>query len=217
MSKFANEMLYCPGMYDEEELELYIKKSLSDYENEENEYYKTHQREYRVKQRKEPYNLSDSFDGFILREPSYEYEAIVPDELANYISKMKQSSLSFQDQLKEYIRIKNLKDPDIYNPLGMPEKAFNKIKNQAPDKSISFDMAVMISYGLHLKVDEMINMLSLAGKGLKKNDKRHIIVRYFFEIENYNLHALNAALYVNKEKPFLIPKEEKETDCGIEM
>lgn len=208
-------------IYDKEELKRYIRNSLSEYnlEYDSGELFvaESGNIQYQTRKSRSLGTLSHGFDNRMCYGLPDDFEKSVPDELTDYLTKMKEESISFQDKLKEYLREKNLKDTDVYNPIGMSEKAFNKIKNQKPDKSISFDMAVMISFGLHLKVDEMIDMLSLAGKSLKGNNTRHIIVKYFFEKENYDIRVLNKALDDNNQDVFLTPKEKKDTGAGIEL
>jgi len=146
---------------------------------------------------------------FVCAENLLSYNKSFSEGLSQFIDRSNKEKITFQDKLKDYLRIKGLKDTDVYKPLGMNEKAFNKIKNQDPDKSISFDMSVMIAYGLHLSFKEMTEMISLAGKSLRRDSVRDCIVQYFFTKEIYNIDSLNSALEEYGEKIFLKVKDDK--------
>lgn len=144
------------------------------------------------------------------REPKYSSGSYsyVKKDLDEYISKEFKKERNFQNKLKEYLRIKNLKDTDVYKSVFMPEKNFNRIKNQDPDASISKNIAILICFGLRLTEAEMTEMLALAGKTLRNNCERDLIIKYFFNRKIYDIHALNAALYDNKKQPLNVIKDD---------
>ena len=80
--------------------------------------------------------------------------------------------MSFQDRLKKIMQIKKLKDTDVYKPINMNEKVFNKVKNAKPETSVSYENAVMIAFGLKLTFDQMVKFVNSSGKGFRNYGRR---------------------------------------------
>ena len=101
------------------------------------------------------------------------------------------------------------KDTDVYKPIYMSEKAFNRIKNGKPTDSISLDNAIMISFSLKLTFEQMVKFTNFAGKGFRNFGERDKIVKDFFDNKTYKIFELNRKLSSCGLKPFFESKDEK--------
>ena len=120
-----------------------------------------------------------------------------------------EKSISFQDRLLKIMRIKKLKDTDVYHAVNMSEKAFNKIKNAKPNDSISLNNAIMIAFSLQLTFEQMVKFTNFAGKGFRNYGTRDEIIKKFFDNRNYKLFDLNTELVKFNERPFFELKDDK--------
>ena len=120
-----------------------------------------------------------------------------------------EKSISFQDRLLKIMRIKKLKDTDVYHAVNMSEKAFNKIKNAKPNDSISLNNAIMIAFSLQLTFEQMVKFTNFAGKGFRNYGTRDEIIKKFFDNRNYKLFDLNTELAKFNERPFFELKDDK--------
>ncbi len=116
---------------------------------------------------------------------------------------------SFQDRLLEIMKVKGFTDKNVYKPIFMSEKAFNKVKNSKPYESVSYEMAIMIAFGLHLTFEQMVKFVNFAGKGFRNFGVRDQIIREFFKKRNYMIFELNTKLVKERQAPFLSIKDEK--------
>lgn len=111
-------------------------------------------------------------------------------------------NISFQDRLRAIMKIKNKKNTDVYKPISMTEKTFNKILNANPADSISYDNAIMIAFSLQLSFEEMVKFINFAGKGFRNFSKRDEIIKYYFDNKIYDIDELNITLVQNHERIF---------------
>lgn len=117
-------------------------------------------------------------------------------------------NIPFRDRLFEIMQIKGIKkDTEVYKPVFMSEKAFNRIKNSKPNDSISLDNAIMVAFGLKLNFEQMVKFTNFAGKGFRNYGKRDEIVKKYFENKNYKIFELNTELEKNGERGFFEIKE----------
>lgn len=120
------------------------------------------------------------------------------------------NTLSFQERLFHIMKIKGIeKDTDVYKPIYMSEKAFNRIKNGKPTDSVSLDNAIMISFSLKLSFEQMTKFTNFAGKGFRNYGERDQIVKEFFDAKNYKIFELNRKLSSKGVKPFFETKDDK--------
>lgn len=118
--------------------------------------------------------------------------------------------LSFQERLFHIMKLKGIqKDTDVYKPIYMSEKAFNRIKNGKPTDSISLDNAIMISFSLKLTFEQMVKFTNYAGKGFRNFGERDKIIKEFFDNKNFKIFELNRKLSSNGLKPFFESKDDK--------
>ena len=108
----------------------------------------------------------------------------------------------------EIMRIRKRTDPEVYHPIFMREKAFNKIKNAKPNESISLNNAIMIAFSLNLTFEQMVRFTNFAGKGFRNYGTRDEIIKKFFDSRNYRVFELNTELVKHNEEPFFEPKDD---------
>ena len=121
-----------------------------------------------------------------------------------------EQNLTFQERLFHIMKLKGIeKDTDVYKPIYMSEKAFNRIKNGKPTDSISLDNAIMISFSLKLTFEQMVKFTNFAGKGFRNFGERDKIVKDFFDNKTYKIFELNRKLSSCGLKPFFESKDEK--------
>lgn len=134
---------------------------------------------------------------------------IPKDKLEELLETKSKKAITFQDFLRTKMMEKNLSDPDVYKPVNMDPKQFNKIKNQDSEKSISLDAAIMIGLGLKLDLTEMDKLLRTTGRSFS-DSKRNLIIKCYIETGNYNINDLNKSLYEFNKKLLGQPKEDIE-------
>lgn len=137
-------------------------------------------------------------------ETNYSHYDKKIDKILSY-----EKSMSFQNRLLKIMRIKKLKDTDVYHAINMSEKAFNKIKNAKPNDSISLNNAIMIAFSLQLTFEQMVKFTNFAGKGFRNYGTRDEIIKKFFDNRNYKLFDLNTELVKFNESPFFEQKDDK--------
>ncbi len=109
------------------------------------------------------------------------------------------TNLTFVQQLRYYILIKNLIETDVYKAALMDRRLFSKIisnKDYKPSK----DTVLALIFALKLDINEAADLLERAGYTLSHSIKRDIIIEYFIKEKIYNLNNVNAFLYNMDEK-----------------
>lgn len=108
---------------------------------------------------------------------------------------------TFSQMLMRLVKEKGVLEVDVYKRANMDRKLFSKIKNNRdyqPKKKTALSLAV----ALQLSVEETENLLRKAGFSLTNSSKMDVIVRYFLEKEEYDIFAINEALFYY-EQPIL--------------
>lgn len=93
---------------------------------------------------------------------------------------------TFVDYLCEYIKQKNMKDPQVYKAANLDRRLFSKIMSDNKYQPAK-DTAIALAFALHLNIEEVNTLLSSAGHTLSHSIERDIIIEYFFRSEIYNL------------------------------
>lgn len=117
--------------------------------------------------------------------------------LNDYVKKELQTS--FIDKVLEFMKIKGLNSPDIYNAVGMDRRYFSKLMSDSSKRPVK-DACLALCLGLKLEIEQANNLLNLAGYSFSPSNKRDLIIEYFIKKRIYNIIQINEALDYFKEK-----------------
>ena len=100
----------------------------------------------------------------------------------------------FSETLLKLIDKSGKKDSDVYNKANVSRQHFSKIRNN-PDYKPTKPTALAFAIALELDMEQTRDLIGRAGYALTRSSKFDVIIMYFIENRNYNLHDINAALY----------------------
>ena len=100
----------------------------------------------------------------------------------------------FSETLLKFIDRTGKKDSEIYKKANVDRKLFSKIRNN-PDYKPSKATAIAFAIALELDLEETKDFIARAGFALSRSSKFDVIIEYFIKQKNYDVFAINEALF----------------------
>ena len=112
---------------------------------------------------------------------------------------LRQEDMGFSEKLLQLIDRTRKKDSAIYSRANVTRQHFSKIRND-PHYKPTKATALAFAIALELDMDGTEDLIRRAGFALTRSSKFDLIVMYFIQSGNYDIFAINAALFEFDQK-----------------
>ena len=113
-----------------------------------------------------------------------------PPSLGDMLARM---DAPFSMMLMQLIDARGLTDAQVYKRANISRQHFSKMRN--PGYRPTKKTVIALAIALELPLEDMRELLARAGFALTHSDKSDIIVEYFVSRGNYDMFAINEALF----------------------
>ena len=110
------------------------------------------------------------------------------------VDSLKAADAGFSETLLKMIDATGKKDSEIYKKACISKQHFSKIRNN-PNYQPTKPTAIAFALALELDLEGTHDLIGRAGFTLSKSSKFDLIIRYYIEHKEYNVVAINVALY----------------------
>ena len=100
----------------------------------------------------------------------------------------------FTETLLTLIKKKGMKNSTVYKKANISKQYFSKLIND-PEAKPSKPTAIALALALELDLETTRDLIGRAGYALTNSSTFDLIIRYFIEHKQYNVIAINIALY----------------------
>lgn len=133
-----------------------------------------------------------------VEELEYSTKEMVHPEIDHFIKEKQKPT--FQELLFRFIDEKEKKDSEVYHKAGVDRRHFSKIRSN-PDYQPKKSTVLSLAIALELDLEDIEDLLQSAGFSINYSDKGDLIIQFFIEKQNYNLHEINEALHSFQLQP----------------